>query len=108
MGWPMTDSPTFTCTFVGGETTRMSVSTPTTALDVGRGVRLSIAAYESRMRMRRRENMPPRQRKQTDDTPIEIPSIVEARFETAAGDILRNYSTEDLACLTAPESGSRS
>jgi len=44
--------PTFVCEFADGTRTRMSVFTSLENLDWGRGERLSIAAYQSRWRMR--------------------------------------------------------
>jgi hypothetical protein len=42
--------PTFVAKFADGQITRMSTFTSLTDLDRGRGIRLSLAAYESRMR----------------------------------------------------------
>ena len=44
--------PTFVCEFADGTRTRMSVFSSLENLDWGRGERLSIAAYQSRWRMR--------------------------------------------------------
>lgn len=42
--------PTFVATFTDGEITRMTTHCPDGKLDPGRGVRLSRAAYQSRMK----------------------------------------------------------
>jgi hypothetical protein len=42
--------PTFVARFADGQITRMSTFTSLADLDRGRGIRLSLAAYESRMR----------------------------------------------------------
>jgi hypothetical protein len=42
--------PTFVATFADGQVTRMSTFTSLSSLDRGRGIRLSQAAYESRMK----------------------------------------------------------
>jgi hypothetical protein len=41
-------SPSFVAVFAGGETTRMTVFQAENTLNLGRGVRLARAAYESR------------------------------------------------------------
>jgi hypothetical protein len=51
--------PTFQATFADGVTTRMSVFCSPENLDWGRGVRLSIAAYQSRWRTRERKQQRP-------------------------------------------------
>lgn len=45
--------PTFVAVFADGETTRMSTFTSLAALDLGRGVRLANAAWQSRHRRKR-------------------------------------------------------
>lgn len=75
----MSTSPTFVATFADGEVTRMSVFTSREKLDVGRGVRLARAAYESRMKRA-------------------APPIVEARFERN-GEILEHYTREQLDAM---------
>jgi len=47
--------PTFVATFADGEVTRMSTFTSLAKLDVDRGMRLSLYAYESRIRARARK-----------------------------------------------------
>jgi hypothetical protein len=42
--------PTFVARFADGQVTRMSTYTSLTNLDRARGIRLSLAAYESRMK----------------------------------------------------------
>lgn len=60
--------PTCVVTFADGETTRMSTATlPNKPLNVGRGLRLSVAAYEARQRQRR--------------THRSVPPIVACHFE---------------------------
>jgi hypothetical protein len=54
--------PTFVARFADGQVTRMSTYTSLTNLDRGRGERLSLAAYESRMKQA-------------------APAIMEAHFE---------------------------
>jgi hypothetical protein len=71
-------SPTFVAKFADSEVTRMTTYTSLARLDVARGVRLAKAAYQSRTRS------PP-------------PPIIEARFETVDGTVLKSYSTEELA-----------
>jgi hypothetical protein len=70
--------PTFVCEFSDGVTTRMSTCTSLENLDWRRGERLSIAAYQSRLRAQYRKlNGKP--------CPIDLipapPAIVSARFE---------------------------
>jgi hypothetical protein len=69
--------PTFVATFRDGEVTRMSTFTSLTNLDVGRGVRLSEAAYRSRKK-----------------TEI-VPPIMKAHFERD-GKALAHYSPDAL------------
>jgi hypothetical protein len=63
--------PTFVATFSDGQITRMSTFTSLANLDRGRGVRLSQAAYESRMKQA-------------------APAIIEAHFEQD-GVVLERY-----------------
>ena len=63
--------PTFVATFSDGQVTRMSTFTSLTSLDRGRGIRLSLAAYESRMKQA-------------------APPIIEAHFEQD-GVVLERY-----------------
>ena len=70
--------PTFVARFADGQTTRMSTHTTLDKLDVKRGVRLSRHAYSSR-------------------TKKEPPAILEAHFESADGEILAEYTQEQLA-----------
>jgi hypothetical protein len=72
--------PTFAATFADGQITRMSVNTEVDRLDVGRGVRLARAAYESRMKK-------------------EPPAISAAHFEQQNGDVLQNYDADELIGL---------
>ena len=72
----MNTSPTFVAVFEDGEVTRMTTFQKTKALDLGRGVRLARAAYESR----------------TKKTP---PPIVEAHYERD-DEILESYEREQL------------
>jgi hypothetical protein len=69
-------SPTFVATFADGKVTRMTTFQKTKALDLGRGVRLARAAYESRMKKA-------------------PPSIVEAHYERD-GEVLESYEREQL------------
>ena len=73
-------SPVFTAIFVDGETTRMTVFQSREKLDLGRGVRLARAAYESRMRK-------------------DAPPIVAAHYERD-GEILEHYGREQLDALS--------
>ena len=70
--------PTFVARFADGQTTRMSTHTTLDKLDMKRGVRLSRHAYSSRVRK---------------DPPV----ILEARFESADGEVLAEYTQEQLA-----------
>jgi len=73
--------PTFVARFADGQTTRMSTHTTLDKLDMKRGVRLSRHAYSSRVRK---------------DPPV----ILEARFESADGEVLAEYTQEQLAKVT--------
>jgi hypothetical protein len=68
--------PTFVAKFSDSEITRMTTYCPT-KLDLGRGIRLSQAAYKAR----------------TGRSP---PAIVEGHFENHDGEILKRYGIEDL------------
>jgi hypothetical protein len=70
-------SPIFVCTFADGEVTRMTTFQSGETLNLGRGVRLACAAYESR----------------TKKAP---PPIVEAHYERD-GEVLESYEREQLA-----------
>jgi len=70
----MNTSPAFVAVFADGETTRMTVFQAGKTLNLGGGVRLARAAYESR----------------TKKTP---PPIVEARYEHGS-DVLESYRRE--------------
>jgi|SoiMethySBSTD1v2_1073268.scaffolds.fasta_scaffold2887478_2 hypothetical protein len=65
-------SPIFRAQFADGEVMRMTVSTPLDKLDIRRGVRLSIAAYESRKKQK-------------------APAIVGATFEGTDAHTLATY-----------------
>jgi hypothetical protein len=116
--------PTFVAQFADGEVTRMSIFTTLADLDLGRGVRLACAAYDSRKRQRAigerladamcdeadaqaASETPSRQ--QLDLTErraravavaerlkVKVPLIVEGRFEQN-GKTLATYSARDLA-----------
>jgi hypothetical protein len=73
--------PTFVARFADGQTTRMSTHTALDKLDMKRGVRLSRHAYSSRVRK-------------------DPPAILKAHFESADGDVLAEYTQEQLAKLT--------
>jgi hypothetical protein len=79
----MNTSPTFIAVFADGETTRMTTFQKTKALDLGRGVRLARAAYESR-------------------TGQKSPLIVEARYERD-GEVLESYGREQLDALSTED-----
>jgi hypothetical protein len=71
-------SPTFVAKFRDGTVTRMTTHVAPDNLDVSRGIILSRAAYESRMKGRR------------------PPPIVEAHFQTLQGDVLCEYVAEAI------------
>lgn len=77
-------SPTFVATFADGTTTRMTTFCEGGKLDLGRGVRLSQAAYESR-------------------TKQQPPAMTAGHFETPpiAAVVLQSYSPDELAAVTA-------
>ena len=70
--------PTFVAHFADGQTTRMSTHTTLAKLDMRRGVRLSRHAYSSRVRK----------------DPL---VILEAHFESADGEVLAEYTQEQIA-----------
>lgn len=76
--------PTFVATFSDGVVTRMTTHCQDGRLDLGRGIRLSRAAYKSR-------------KKQSP------PALIAGHFETppdgdgSAAAILRSYTPDDLA-----------
>jgi hypothetical protein len=70
-------SPTFAATFSDGVAVRMSTHCPN-GLDLGRGARLAIAAYQSRRK-------------------CDPPAMVFAQFEAPmSGEVLRTYTTGEL------------
>jgi len=75
-------SPTFVAHFADGQITRMTTYTSLAKLDMGRGVRLSRHAYSSRTRK-------------------EPPAILAAHFESTDGEVLAEYTQEQLAKVTA-------
>jgi hypothetical protein len=85
-------SPTFVATFADGTVTRMTTHCADGRLDLGRGVRLSQAAYESR-----RKQQPP--------------AMTAGHFETPpngdgrAAVVLRTYSPDELAAVTGDADG---
>jgi len=79
--------PTFVAKFSDNEITRMTTHRTPTKLDLGRGVRLSQAAYEAR-------------------TGISPPAIVEGHFENHDGEILQRYGIEELTALGPQACGS--
>ena len=76
----MNNSPTFVAIFEDGEITRMTAFQETKALDLGRGVRLARAAYESRAKQK-------------------SPPIIEAHCEHN-GEVLENYGREQLGAVS--------
>jgi hypothetical protein len=88
-------SPTFVATFADGTTTRMTTNCEAgkqdaaakMKLDLGRGIRLSQAAYESRKKQ-------------------PAPALVKGHFEAVpngdTGRILRAYSAKELSNATTP------
>ena len=80
-------SPTFVATFADGEITRMSTYCLNGELDLGRGVRLSQAAYQSRMKQ-------------------QPPAMTAGHFETPpdgdgrAAVVLRTYTPDELSATT--------
>ena len=84
--WKMFSSPTFVARFADGTVTRMTTHYSAEKLDLGRGVRLSLAAYE----LRRKKAPPP---------------MTAGRFEMPPSDgadavIFQVYSADDLARAT--------
>jgi hypothetical protein len=80
-------SPTFVATFTDGTITRMTTNCSERKLDLGRGVRLSQAAYQSRMKQ-------------------QPPAMTAGHFETPPGGdgraavVLRVYTPDELAAVT--------
>jgi hypothetical protein len=74
--------PTFVARFADGQSTRMSTHTLLVKLDVGRGMRLARHAYSSR-------------------TGKKPPAILEAHFESTDGEILAEYTQEQLVKATS-------
>jgi hypothetical protein len=72
-------TPTFCAKFSDGVTTRMTTHCAT-GLDLARGIILSRAAYSSR-----KKTIPP--------------EIIEARFETPDGEVLKQYDADEIAQL---------
>jgi hypothetical protein len=91
--------PTFVAEFVDGETTRMTCHCTPQRLDPAQGLRMSIAAYETRVRVRRRKMS------QSASDPIAVPEILSARFEDADGKVLAEYTAEHLNLNTAIKAG---
>lgn len=78
-------SPTFVAKFRDGTVTRMTTHCAPDNLDVSRGIILSRAAYESRMKGRR------------------PPPIGEAHFQTLEGDVLCEYDAEAIKEIDGAE-----
>ena len=76
----MSTSPAFVAIFTDGEVTRMTTFQKTKALDLGRGVRLARAAYESRAKQK-------------------LPPIIAAHYERN-GEVLENYGREQLGAVS--------
>jgi len=74
-------SPTFVAHFADGQITRMTTYTSLAKLDMKRGVRLSRHAYSSRARKG-------------------PPAILAAHFESTDGEVLAEYTQEQLAKVT--------
>jgi hypothetical protein len=101
-------APTFVAKFANGEITRMTCDCTAGRLDPAQGVRMSRAAYESRIRSARRAAHaskhgphPSHAPWPTDSKPVMVPEIVAASFETADGEKLATYSAEQLAATDA-------
>jgi hypothetical protein len=73
-------APTFVAKFSDGQITRMSTFCADGKLDLGRGVRLSCAAYEDR-------------------TNKNAPAISEGHFELD-GEVLKTYTREELMSVS--------
>lgn len=91
----MTTSPTFVAEFADGEVTRMTCHCSTRRLDPAQGVRMSIGAYEIRSRRRAREA------NRKTNTEFVVPKILAGRFESVEGEVLAQYSAEQLAEIIA-------
>ena len=76
----MNNSPTFVAIFEDGEIARMTAFQETRALDLGPGVRLARAAYESRAKQK-------------------LPPIIAAHYERN-GEVLENYGREQLGAVS--------
>jgi hypothetical protein len=72
-------APTFVAKFSDGQVTRMSTYCADGKLDLGRGVRLSCAAYEDR-------------------TNKSAPAISEGHFELD-GEVLKTYTPEEMVSI---------
>lgn len=74
-------SPTFVAQFADGVTTRMTCHCAPDHLDLARGIKLSRAAYESRIRK-------------------SPPAIIEARFvEPFSDEMIKSYDRTELEAL---------
>ena len=79
-------SPVFVARFSDGVVTRMTIFPEFAALDLGRGIRLALIAYSSRIQQ-------------------EPPPLTAARFENAKGFVLAKYDADalgDKALYTRP------
>jgi hypothetical protein len=73
----MSESPTFSATFADGTAVRMTTHCPS-GLDLGRGARLAVAAYQSRRK-------------------CDPPAMISAQFEVpSSGVVLRAYVAAEL------------
>jgi len=77
-------SPTFVAKFTDGVVTRMTTFCVPSALDLPRGIALSLAAYDSR----------------TGKAP---PPIIEAHFELPGGGVLQRYDAQELGGTASRE-----
>ena len=75
----MSTSPAFVAIFTDGEVTRMTTFQKTKALDLGRGVRLARAAYESRAK--------------------KSPPIIAAHYERNS-EVLKKHGREQLSAVS--------
>src|SRR5215472_10469673 len=82
-------SPTFVAHFADGQITRMTTYASLAKLDMGRGVRLSRAAYQSRMKQA-------------------APAIVEAHFERNDEVLSITRASNWMPCHESPRYRSRS
>jgi hypothetical protein len=76
----MNNSPTFVAIFEDGEITRMTAFHETKVLDLGRGVRLARAAYESRAKQK-------------------SPPIIAAHYERNS-EVLKKHGREQLSAVS--------